>query len=266
MDSVIVIKIISSFAYPVGLTVFAGLCSWLFRCFDYRRLSQFSVLIMVSVFLLSSNPIASALLASNLESQYPQSAMTEINQHEAIIVLGGGLRVPLKPAKHVQIGAASDRYLYALRLYNAGKAPKIILSGGNLVKQTDLKGEAYYAKQLLEQWGIPSEVILIEDQSRTTTENKHLVEVLLAEQGIESALLVTSALHMPRAYSLFKTLPIVVTPASADVIVREAQWSFWLNMLPSASAIGLTTRALHEYYGAFYNRLKNFVTKLSQPA
>lgn len=260
MDSVIVIKIISAFLYPLGLIALSGLSCVFFRYRKRVRLSRFSGLTMVLIFFLSTNPFFSSWLASQLENQYPQRPLHEIVKHDAIIVLGGGLRIPLKPAEHTQLGAAADRYWYATLLYRAGKAKHIILSGGNIYPHENMQGEAYYAKQLLQQWGVPSDAILIETQSRTTVENQRSVTQLLNGLDIQSALLVTSALHMPRAYTLFRQLPIKVTPASADVLVRKVEspevFSRWI---PSAQALNLITSTLHEYYGSWFNELNAFI-------
>lgn len=68
----------------------------------------------------------------SLENEYPQQVLAEITKHDTVIVFGGGLRIPLQPSQHSQLTSGSDRYWYAVRLYKAGKADKIILAGGSL--------------------------------------------------------------------------------------------------------------------------------------
>jgi len=189
-----------------------------------------------------------------LEQRYPQKAVSEIPKHDAIIVLGGGLRIPLPPAQHTQVGAGSDRYWYAVRLYRAGLADKIIVTGGNVYTQPGYASEAEYAAELLREWGVPASAILIETDSRTTRQNQQNTAVFLQQHSIESALLVTSAIHMPRAYGLFGKLPISVTPASADVLIRAHRSPAIFAWIPSAPALNLTTVALHEYYGMFVDQ------------
>jgi len=217
----------------------------------------------VVVLLLSSNPIVSNYLANSLEEQHPQQNIDDIVVHDAIIVLGGGVRLPSAPAKHTQIGLGTDRLWYAVRLYKAGKASKIILTGGNLFSQIGLRSEAYYARELLQEWGVPWSAILVESISRNTHENKDKLETLLAESDISSALLVTSALHMPRAFPIINKLPIAVTPASADILVRVTYLPTVFKWLPSARALSLTTASLHEYYGIWFNQLKEILTEIT---
>jgi len=206
--------------------------------------------------LVFSNPMVAQYLVRDLESKYPQLSLEKIVKHDALIVLGGGLRIPLPPAQHTQIGHASDRYWYAAQLYRAGKAEKIIISGGNVYTQAGFKGEAYYASQLLQQWGVPESSILVEETSRTTQQNMQNTIDVVSANNIKSALLVTSAIHMPRAYELFNKLPIPVTPASADVLIRQYQAPKVFDWIPSSGALSLSTQALHEYYGMWFVEAK----------
>ena len=259
MDSVSLTKLISTLIYPLGLMFCFAIIVVIARRLSFDRLAKCSLLMIVLIFLCFSNPWVAGRLAQNLKRQYPQISINKITEHDAIIVLGGGLRIPSPPAKHVQIGFASDRYWYAVQLFRAGKAKKIFLSGGNVYHQHGLLGEADYAKALLKDWGVPASAIISEAQSRTTQQNKENVDAVLKRYGVESALLVTSAIHMPRAVSIFEGLDIKLTPASADVLVRKVSRPAWTNYLPSAYAMTLSTRALHEYYGIAYIYLQQLI-------
>lgn len=261
MDSLVLIKIISAFSYPLGLAFLLLLLRWLASWLGKRNAATVMGLLAISLLATASNPLAARWLAATLEQQYPQQPLQDIARHDAILVLGGGLRLPQAPAQHTQIGAASDRYLYAVRLYRAGKADRIVLSGGNVYPQTGFQGEAYYASELMQQWGVPQAAIAIETGSRTTAENQAYTADFLRSQNIHTVLLVTSALHMPRAYNLFKSLPVSFTPASADVLVRQHSAPEVFNWIPSAAALQLSTVAIHEYYGRWFDGLKARIEK-----
>lgn len=256
VDSVLLIKIISALSYPLGLVAILFVLRLLAGALGARRVASLCAVAAIAILLLGSNPKFARWLAAHLESQYPQQQIYDIAKHDAIIVLGGGLRIPLAPAQHTQIGSGSDRYWYAARLYRAGKAPTILLTGGNVFAQPGMQGEAFYASELLQQWGVPKGAILIESGSRTTAQNRANTASFITRNNIKSALLVTSALHMPRAYESFRELPIPVTPASADVLIRQSQSPEILSWLPSAAALHLTTVAIHEIYGMWFNELK----------
>lgn len=265
MDIVTVIKVISSMLYPLGLVVvFAALGllgRLLFRRGIQRALANLCCLLSVVALVVFSNPGVATFLAKSLESQYPQQALADIARHDVAIVLGGGLRIPMPPAQHSQLTSGSDRYWYAVRLLKAGKVKKIVLAGGNVYAQAGYKGEAYYASELMQEWGVPTSAIIIEDQSRTTEQNRDNTERLVIDNDFKSALLITSAIHMPRAYRLFSQLPIPVTPASADVIVRQSDAPPVFSWLPSVGALSLSTAALHEYYGRWFAELKAFIAR-----
>lgn len=256
VDTVVLIKIVSAIIYPLGFSVILWLLSLVSSGFRAKRLAWSLRCLSILIVLLASNAKFATWLASSLENQYPQVPMADIAEHDAVIVLGGGVRIPLPPAQHVQIGSGSDRFWYAVQLYRAAKAQRIILLGGNVFKQNGFQGEAYYARELLLDWGVPKEVILIESESRTTEQNMQNLGSLLKQQGVKSALLVTSALHMPRSIELFRQLPIMLSPASADVLIREHHSPKVLSWIPSANALELTTVSLHEYYGKWFNWLK----------
>ncbi len=271
MDLITVTKTLTALAYPVGLLFSSALLSVLCRWLNRELLARAFKFNFWLVLLVSTNPMFANWLTRSLESQYPQQPLSQIAQHDAIVVLGGGLRIPLPPALHTQLSASSDRYWYAAQLYKEGKANTLLLSGGNVFQQKSddglaLPGEAVYAAQLLADWGVPKSAIIIEGLSRTTEQNNTEIAEILADQQLESVILVTSAVHMPRAYQHFSDIALTVTPASADVLVRQVARPLVLKWLPSAAALQTTTKALHEYYGLFVfyvsRRLNALITGL----
>jgi len=244
--------------YPLGLAAILGVAAFLYALKGSKRRAKILMCVSALVLLVSSNPMFARLLVSKLENQFPQQSIEDISPHQAIIVLGGGLRLPSGPGQAVQLGSSADRYWRAAQLYFAGKAPLIVVTGGNVYQHDGIKSEAFYVAELLTNWGVPKDAIVIETSSRTTGQNASEVQTLLNERRIETAILVTSAIHMPRAYSLFEVLPLKVTPAVADVLIQPDASPKVFSFLPSAGALKVTTQALHEYYGMSFNALKKF--------
>lgn len=256
MDSVLIIKVVSALLYPLNLFFLLILVYFLLRVLRRPRTANLSLLCAFIVLILASNPMIASNLVRSLESRYPQVDTKDIAPHQAILVLGGGLRNPIPPAKHIQLTSGSDRYWYAAHLFKAGKAKQIVLAGGNVFAQPGIKGEAHYASILLQQWGVPASAIHIETASRTTEQNKLNIESKLSASGINQVLLVTSGYHMPRAIRIFSDPNISFTPASADVLIRDVKSPAILRWLPSSYALGLTRLALHEYYGMWYLNIR----------
>jgi uncharacterized SAM-binding protein YcdF (DUF218 family) len=106
--------------------------------------------------------------------------------------------------------------------------------------------------------------LILETRSQNTSENAANCAGMLKERGINEAILVTSAAHMPRSMMLFADQGLKLIPAPTDYAVTEEGWAqLWqapgVNLLtylmPSASALGQTTNALKEYIGMIWYRL-----------
>ena len=268
MDNITLSKVLTHLAYPGGLIAILTLLALLYLLFGKRTRSYLSLLCACILFLAASNPVLSTLLVRQLENQYPQMPMSEIPKADAIVVLGGSLRPPSPPRRFSQLSSNSDRFWYAVKLFKANKAPKILLTGGNVFSNKEIQSEAFYIKKILLELGIPNDAILIEEDSKTTAENAVNSQQKFAQHNINSALLVTSAMHMPRAVELFKKTGINIIPSSSDIHVTESTQPETLRWIPSARAFTLTTLAAHEYYGAWFYRSKvvanNLLSKLQQ--
>src|SRR5262249_33550853 len=119
-----------------------------------------------------------------------------------------------------------------------------------------VKPEAELIKDLLTEWGVPSEAIELASQSRNTYENALEIKDMWKREGFQSALLVTSAAHMPRAMATFLRAGLPVAASTADVRIVEAANPFAL--LPDAGALGTATNAMKEWLGLLAYRLRGW--------
>lgn len=253
MDIIVIKKILAHLAYPAGIIGCCIIITLVCKALGKKSWAGLFATLGVVVFLTASSPFVANTLISRLENRYPQPELSTTPVADAIIVLGGSLRLPAYPRRFSQLTHTSDRFWYAARLFKAGKAKQIILSGGNVYQQLALQPEAFYIKQILMELGIPQDAITIEGDSRTTEQNAQQTLKLLKKNALRSALLVTSARHMPRALSLFEDEQITVIPCSSDVLIADSYQPSIFNWLPNANAFSLTTVALHEYYGMWFD-------------
>ena len=194
-----------------------------------------------------STPIASYLLQSNLESDYPPLPIGVVPNANAIVVLGGAVGSPTVAFPYAHLGSAADRVWHAARLYKAGKAPWILLSGGadlTIAQESEAKAMAGFIEDL----GAPSSVLILEEQSRTTSQNAAFSAVLLREKHINHILLVTSALHMERAKRLFEKQGLQVEAIATDYEATVRPVGL-LAYLPHAEALSNSARAMKELAG-----------------
>ncbi len=92
-------------------------------------------------------------------------------------------------------GDAFGRSQRVAELYNAGKAPVIVISGS---------GDFADARQRLEAGSVPEKAIQIENKSQNTMENAEYSVTLLRRAGITNAIIVTSWFHSRRALGCFR--------------------------------------------------------------
>jgi len=154
---------------------------------------------------------------------------------------------------------SSDRLLRAYRLYRAGKAPLIVCSGGNnpLGVRAE-EPESVAMSQLLEEWGAPASAVEVETGSINTRENALDSYGLLAPRGIRRIILVTSALHMPRAAVAFRKAGFDVIPAPADFVTGWGEPGPLDRALPGLKNMEGSVRALHEWLGLWAYRLRGW--------
>jgi len=117
-------------------------------------------------------------------------------------------------------------------------------------------------------FGVPREAILLEDRSRNTYENAVESARILSDHGFERIVLVTSAMHMPRAYGVFRMTDLTVIPAPTDYLLTHSDWVFYrqpdlglqlINLLPKAEYLEMTEKALKEIIGLAVYRLQGWL-------
>lgn len=259
VDWVHLSKLVAVFLYPLNLSLLLILLSGLFYLSRRKKLGTSCVLIAITILMVSAMPPVANALIKNLESQHHPYKASVAPVADAILILGGAVALPQTPRVDLELVGASDRVRYAAKLYKEKKAKKIVIAGGNVFPQEDIRGEAYYIAQLLMEWGVPQQDILFEEQSRNTYENALYVKPLLDSSNLSRVLLVTSATHMPRAYAVFSAQNIDVIAAPTDILMANNDNPDIFNWIPTADALSNTTSAIKEYMGWYYYRLKGYL-------
>ncbi len=208
---------------------------------------------------IASSPLVGNYLLSNLERKFEFESVESIEEADAIVLLTGAVGLPLKPRLYPDLNRAADRLIHAARIYKAGKAPVIYVSGGQVWKQPGLLSEADYNMEYLQMLGVPEKSIIKETRSRNTAENAYYTKQLLRRDGIHRIILVTSAAHMPRSMLLFNAPDLQVKAAPADINAVEVLHPKVFDWIPSAKALTTTTAAIREYIGYWYYRLNTDV-------
>lgn len=258
-------KFLPLFVYPLGFAFIMVLLGLILR--KRARLQAAFLGIALLVLYLGSNRWVSYSLAQSLEWRYLPAK--EIPQADVIVVLGGGTESIQYPRPTVEVNSAGDRILYAARLYKDGKAPAILLSGGNIIwlgGRTTTPAEEMAG--ILDLLDIPRAAIWLQDRSQNTQEDVLFSSQMIREKGAARVLLVTSAMHMPRSVALFEKQGIRVIPAPTDYTVTQAgldnlasldPQTLLVNLMPNTSSLSLTTNVMKEYIGIFIYRLSGWL-------
>jgi len=198
-------------------------------------------------------------LLRHLERQYPIVTVETLPPADVIVVLGGATLPAIAPRVHVEVTEAHDRLLHGMRLYRAGKAPYILLSGGTIPELSgSAQSEAEQLRLLALESGIPERVLRLEAESRNTHENALYSARIMRTEGWENALLVTSASHMPRAAATFRAQGVRFAAAPTDV--RIADQSFTpRHLMPTVLGLERSTTAVKEFVGWWVYALRGWI-------
>lgn len=241
-------KILAQLVYPMGLSLSLCLLAALLVWFGWRRLGAGLVVLAVAWVGLWSLPVASDALRLSLEARHAEEPAAALPRADAVVVLGGAVRPAHSRGSYPDLGAAADRVWHGARIFHAGRAPRVLVSGGNLPWLGGAQSEAAAMRDFLLDLGVPADAVWLEERSRNTRENALYTAEMLEARGIGPVLLVTSALHMPRALATFRAAGVDAIPAPTDFEVKPRPRVF-LDWLPDAEALAASTRALKEYLG-----------------
>jgi|YelNatPaOPRAMG01_1025707.scaffolds.fasta_scaffold02494_21 uncharacterized SAM-binding protein YcdF (DUF218 family) len=248
-------KFLPLFVYPAGLA-----CLLLILALVLRRKTRWRnalTAFALAALWIGGNRWVATLLTRSLEWRYLPPAT--VPHAEVIVVLGGGTEAAQWPRPDVEVNSAGDRVIYAARLYAAGAAPHLLLSGGYITWLGDRPSTpAQEMADLLELMGVPSQAMWLQEKSQNTYEDAVFSAEMLARKDIHRIILVTSAIHMPRSLAVFRHQGLEVIPAPADFSVTQADWDNLvhgnlaaqvISLLPNASSLEATSTAMKEYIG-----------------
>ena len=208
---------------------------------------------LLLLFVLSTHAGADLLVAP-LEAMTRPLAPGAAATAQAIVVLAAGRieKAAEYDGTHVPDYIALARLRYAARLQHQTGLP-ILVTGGN--RSNDALREskaASMARALNEDFRTP--VRWIEGDAETTADKARNSRRMLDTAGIRRILLVTDAMHMPRAEKVFRESGLEVIAAPTVFLHRTG---FELTeLIPTAEALRLSYYASYEWIGIFWYRLR----------
>jgi uncharacterized SAM-binding protein YcdF (DUF218 family) len=242
-------KILPLFVMPLSVVLMLLLVALILLRLGKKGISASFLLLAMLVLWIASMPFVAALLYRSIESHYAAVPLDQVPAGGCVIVLGGVVGAPNPPRVDIELTDSIDRVYKTAELYHAGKAPYVIVTGGNQPWSESAKAEAELIREVLMDWDVPKDAIFLEGSSRNTRENALYTKNIINRLFCEQPLLVTSAAHMQRAVAAFDSVGIGVTPVVTDVRVVDQSLPGVMDFLPDAQSLAMTSEAIREWLG-----------------
>ena len=213
------------------------------------------MLVAVVWFLIVSASPVPVLMVRHLESKYEIMTPEEITlpgKTVHLLVLGGGhTNNDRLPANNQLTLAALGRLAEGIRLQRQVSGSLLIASGGSKSGKTT-QAELLARTALL----LGMEPIVVRKQMQPLNTQMEASEYRRVYGDTARLVIVTSALHMPRAMYLFRQAGLNPLAAPTNHLVKDDGRNPYLNWLPSATKIMMMESVMHEYGGMWYAKLK----------
>jgi uncharacterized SAM-binding protein YcdF (DUF218 family) len=240
-------KILPTFVLPIMLVIiliFIGL----------KNNNKNLIYTTIGLLYLISTPLFSRFFFKIVEGSEYKMSIKSIEKADAIVVLSGMLEIiEINGSTYVEWGDP-DRFFGGISLYKAGKAHKLVFTGGKMPWDKTNKTEGEVLKEYAILNGIPSEKIFVtKDVGNTADEAVAVKEVIRSSKRI---IIVTSAFHMYRAKRLFNNQGFDVIPYRVDYKTGSHNKITIMDFLPSANNLELTEIGIREIIGRIYYFIK----------
>ena len=216
------------------------------------------IYIAIGVLYIISTPIFSnnffKLVEGSGHNDY-RKPISAIDSADAIVVLSGMLGInEVGDSTYIEWGDP-DRFFGGIALFKAGKAQKLVFTGGKMPWDKAKKTEGEVLKEYAIANGIPSEKIFISKDVENTADEAVAVKELISPS--KSIILVTSAFHMNRAQRLFEKQGFEVIPCKVDYKTAGENAITVIDFLPSAGNLGMIETGIRELLGRLFYLMKD---------
>jgi uncharacterized SAM-binding protein YcdF (DUF218 family) len=241
-------KIIDFFLQPI---------CWIFILLGVAYFSQYTkrvILLITGALLLFSN----GWFVNQCYLAYESPQVKLKNTYQWCVILGGGM---MRAGVGYRTGETADRFIQPLLLYKKGMVKKLLITGGNVnIKglKIDDTQESKKVKEVLIAMGVAEKDIYLEENARNTHENATYTKKMLAPYLAEEMVLVTSAMHMPRAKACYikEGFRVVVYPA--DIKKKDTPSGILDLVIPQERNLSKFTELIREMAGFVIYKVVGF--------
>ncbi|MDA1262971.1 MAG: YdcF family protein [Planctomycetota bacterium] len=217
-----------------------------------RTRRRWPLVVALALLWAASTPVVSNVLMRAVEDWRVRQVTSDAPNADAIVVLSFGIRDVPGDATSFEFDDF-DRFLGGFDLYKAGKAPRLIFTGGwsGWKPNMPLVGDVLISRA--RDFGIPASALSTTGKASNTEQEALGVAELLSVSPPHLApriLLVTSAYHMSRAEMLFRRAGLEVIPFPVDFQTKIGITP--RSFIPNSDTLKQTDSALKEIYGRMY--------------
>lgn len=217
-----------------------------------KKRLQWMFVILAFISMATMTPLFANTLVGLLESEAPKPASCRDSPPDTAVVLASGFDDIYHSGERTWVlNTSSQRRMdRAIQWWRQKQDRKLLLSGGSRIRGG--KPVASVMEDYAREMGVPAHALLIESGSWTTWENAQFTARMPAVP--KRVVLITSAMHMPRARYAMRRAGFDTCPIAADS--RLTSLSFPGYLIPQSSSLAKTEEAMHELVGfAFYHFL-----------
>jgi uncharacterized SAM-binding protein YcdF (DUF218 family) len=222
--------------------------AYIFNRYQKRKLATLFLGTSILLFLLCSTSYFPEYITNKLERKYSSFNLsaTSIDTGKIVIhVLGSGYTLDKKLPANAQLGLVGlGRLAEGIRIHRLIKNSIIICSG---YSSLGLETQAQVTKRAAIVLGVDADKLETLNTPRTTKEEAE--ELGKRYSKMSQLIIVTDAIHMPRAIKLFKAEGFNPTAAPTNYKVSEGLKQNKMKWWPSIEDIGLMNYVIHEYLG-----------------
>jgi uncharacterized SAM-binding protein YcdF (DUF218 family) len=240
-------KILPTFVLPIMLVIILIIIGLI-------KNKKKLIYIAIGFLYIISTPIFSNNFFKLVEGSEYRKPISAIDSADAIVVLSGMLGInELEDSTYIEWGDP-DRFFGGIALFKAGKAQKLVFTGGKMPWGKVKKTEGEVLKEYAISNGIPFEKILLTKDVENTEDEAMAVKELINPN--KRIILVTSAYHMYRAQRLFEKQGFEVIPYKVDYKAAGNSTITIMDFLPSAGNLELVEIGIREIIGRLFYLVK----------
>jgi uncharacterized SAM-binding protein YcdF (DUF218 family) len=254
-------KTLGDLIYPSHFVTVLAALGAILLCSRFARAGRLLLKTsLVLVLLLGLLPTGGALVLV-IEQRFPRWT-GDGDPPAGIIVLGGAIDPGQSAARGmVSLNGNAERVTEVAALARRFPQARIVFTGGSGALLGDGPPESAFMLGLFDSFGIDRPRVTLEERSRNTHENATFTKALIDPKLGERWLLITSAIHMPRAVGVFRQAGFPVEAYPVDW--RSNGWSDLWRLPPwPLSGLGAADYAAKEWVGLITYRLAGYTPEL----